>query len=138
MVRMGTVWDRTTAFLGDRSAAVLAIAGPLIFLPTCLQEILRPAMSDAGTGGGAAFGLVAIVLAVVMAWGQLSVVALVVVSGAGAAAAMAPGARRLLPAIGIGLLRALHVGFDRESVVLGKSVEVRLYLVGCPYINKKT
>src|SRR3546814_11182112 len=41
MVRMGTVWDRTTAFLGDRSAAVLAIAGPLIFLPTCLQEILR-------------------------------------------------------------------------------------------------
>src|SRR3546814_4437320 len=85
---MGTVWDRTTAFLGDRSAAVLAIAGPLIFLPTCLQEILRPAMSDAGTGGGAAFGLVAIVLAVVMAWGQLSVVALVVVSGAGAAAAM--------------------------------------------------
>src|SRR3546814_16617278 len=63
MVRRGTVWDRTTAFLGDRSAAVLAIAGPLIFLPTCLQEILRPAMSDAGTGGGAAFGLVAIVLA---------------------------------------------------------------------------
>src|SRR3546814_9350652 len=66
-------------------------------------------MSDAGTGGGAAFGLVAIVLAVVMAWGQLSVVALVVVSGAGAAAAMRTGARRLLPAIGIGLLVALIV-----------------------------
>src|SRR3546814_14915292 len=71
MVRMGTVWDRTTAFLGDRSAAVLAIAGPLIFLPTSLQEILRPAISDAGTGAGAALGLVTIVLAGVLAWGQL-------------------------------------------------------------------
>src|SRR3546814_19218104 len=99
---MGTVWDRTTAFLGDRSAAVLAIAGPLIFLPTCLQEILRPAMSDAGTGGGAAFGLVAIVLAVVMAWGQLSVVALVVVSGEGRAEGVGTGGRRLLPAEGLG------------------------------------
>src|SRR3546814_10518266 len=91
------------------SSDLLAIAGPLIFLPTCLQEILRPAMSDAGTGGGAAFGLVAIVLAVVMAWGQLSVVALVVVSGAGAAAAMRTGARRLLPAIGIGQIGRAHV-----------------------------
>ncbi|RIA37618.1 hypothetical protein DFR49_3505 [Hephaestia caeni] len=107
MVRMGTVWDRTTAFLGDRSAAVLPIAGLLIFLPTCFQEILRPAMT--GTGTGAVFGLVAIVLAVVMAWGQLSVVALAVEPGAVAPAAMRTGARRLLPAIGIGLLVALIV-----------------------------
>src|SRR3546814_15965059 len=86
-------------------------------------------MSDAGTGGGAAFGLVAIVLAVVMAWGQLSVVALVVVSGAGAAAAMRTGARRLLPAIGIGLLVALIVAHAAQ-VRKGSNIPYLYHLLG--------
>ncbi|MCM8729467.1 hypothetical protein ACFO8O_00600 [Hephaestia sp. GCM10023244] len=105
MVTMGTVWDRTTTFLGDRAAALLPIVGLLIFVPTCLQNIAEPAL----VGVGVMVALVGIVLAVVMAWGQLAVVALAVEPAANVSAAMQMGARRLLPAIGIGLLVALIV-----------------------------
>ncbi len=106
MVRMGTVWDRTTAFLGDRTAALMPIVLLLLFVPVCIQGIVTPLM-ETGEGTRALIGLLVLALALVMAWGQLSIVALVIEPGTSASAAVRTGGRRLLPAIGVGILVGL-------------------------------
>jgi hypothetical protein len=103
---MGTVWDRTTAFLGDRTAALMPIVLLLLFVPVCVQGIVTPLM-ETGEGTRTAIGLLVLILTLVMVWGQLSIVALVVEPGASASAAASTGGRRLLPAIGIGILVGL-------------------------------
>jgi hypothetical protein len=103
---MGTVWDRTTAFLGDRTPALMPIVLLLLFVPVCVQGIVTPLM-ETGEGTRTAIGLLVLILTLVMVWGQLSIVALVVEPGASASAAASTGGRRLLPAIGIGILVGL-------------------------------
>jgi hypothetical protein len=104
MVKMGTVWDRTMAFLGERTAALMPIVLLLILLPVCVRNVLAPLMETGGGGTRAGIGLLVLALSVVMAWAQLSIVALVIEPGASASSAVRVGGRRLLPAIGVGIL----------------------------------
>ena len=107
MVKMGTVWDRTTTFLGDRATALTPIVVLLIFVPVCIQGNLQPLMAMGGAGAKAGLGLLLLALSVVMVWGQLSILALAVEPGASTASATATGGKRILPAIGVGILVGL-------------------------------
>ncbi|HVI99799.1 MAG TPA: hypothetical protein VM657_12120 [Sphingomonas sp.] len=107
MIKMGTIWDRTVAVIGDRTAALTPIVLALIFVPLCIQGISTPAMEVAGEGTRALLALVLLALSLLMLWGQLSIVALVVEPGSSARAAAGLGGRRLLPDLGISIVVGL-------------------------------
>lgn len=99
-VTMGDIWDRTTRFLSDHGAAVLAVAVPMIFVPAVLQGLLVPAAS-VWAPLATLFSLLNLLLSVASLWGQLAVTALALMAVPAVAPAQRLALRRLLPAIGI-------------------------------------
>ncbi|WP_375397253.1 hypothetical protein [uncultured Sphingomonas sp.] len=84
MIIMGTVWDRTTDFLGDKLAAIVPIALLAIFLPHVLGDFMAQAGMALGRPALAAIRLALVLPAL---WGQLAITALALDSEAGAAPA---------------------------------------------------
>lgn len=73
-VRIGTVWDDTTAVLADRAGLLAPVAALAFFLPALVRGAIK-AYAGVSTGA-AALGLAAALLALVLlVWGQLTVVA---------------------------------------------------------------
>lgn len=95
-VDMGTIWDRTTRFLGDNLRAWLPVLLLAIFIPQTVSDILQLASASVGQATAQVAGLL---LALVGLWGQLFVVALALDPGAGAAAARATATGGLVRAL---------------------------------------
>lgn len=93
MAKMGTVWDRTSEFLGDRLGAVLPVAVLGFFLPTVINQNLTELTRTAALG--IRFGAMAVVLllSVVSLWGTLTVVAMAVADDSAALAGARARAR---------------------------------------------
>lgn len=76
-VNIGTVWDRTTAFLGDEISPVLRVAVPFILLPQLALQLLtatgQPGADVAFPGGPAVRGLLALMIVVGIFWAQLQI-----------------------------------------------------------------
>ncbi|MDQ2878007.1 MAG: hypothetical protein M3R41_02870 [Pseudomonadota bacterium] len=108
-VNIGTVWDRTSAFLGDHGKALWPIAMGGIALPYAGMTILAPAAQAADTGGKLLINLAVLVLGLVIFWGSLAITAFTLDPPGGRDPAMRLAARRLPLAIGIGLMIAAGV-----------------------------
>ena len=104
MVRVGVVWDRTVAFLGERTGALMAIAFCTLVLPNAITGALEPMRATAGTGVRGLVGLLLIVGGLVSLWGQLAVTALALGKVEAAGAALRHGGRRLPAMIGVALV----------------------------------
>lgn len=134
MAKMGNVWDRTTAFAGERvgALAVLALAGFVVpgAIGTCLQVIAAATAPP----GQLALMVPVLVLSLASIWGSLAVIELAIAErSAGEAARMA--LRRLLPAllvsVVLGLLGALLFvplplllvarGYDLAAIAAGQA-----------------
>ncbi|WP_033922239.1 glycerophosphoryl diester phosphodiesterase membrane domain-containing protein [Sphingomonas sp. 37zxx] len=100
MVKMSTVWDRTTEFLGTHAAAVMPIAVLAILLPTVLAGTLEAWRLTLDPFSQAAIGVGGLVLTIVTLWGTTAITALAI-EPVGAAGAAAIANRRLLPVIGV-------------------------------------
>lgn len=77
MIEMGTIWDRTLAFVGDHLRAILPIAIFALLLPITLATLV----SDASQGCAPAIdplvgGIAALVLVLPTLWAQLALTAL--------------------------------------------------------------
>ena len=123
MVSMGTVWDRTTEFLSDNVSAIFPIAFLAIYLPGVVSSSLEPLTVRPGATA-VTVQILSLVLALVGAWGQLAITALVLDPGGGRGVATALAGRRFLPLIG--LLLILFAGL----FVLMLPVPVALSLSG--------
>lgn len=109
MVSMGTVWDRTTEFLSDNVSAIFPIAFLAIYLPGVLSSSLEPLTVQSGATA-VTVQILSLFLALVGAWGQLAITALVLDPGGGRGAATGLATRRFIPLIG--LLLILFVGLS--------------------------
>lgn len=107
MIKMATVWDRTTGFLGDNLAAVLPLALLAIFLPTSMQDSFAAFDDTAMPGARLAVALLAIALTGIILWGHLAIAAMAIEGGGDRARPMALATRRLLPAIGVMIVAGL-------------------------------
>lgn len=74
-VRMGTVWDRTTAILGARGGTLAGIALLAFFAPAVIQAALT-AYTIPGTGIAVMGTVVGILVLLATIWGQLATIAL--------------------------------------------------------------
>lgn len=104
MVKMTRVWDETTGFVAAHGTALAPVVLLGLLLPSLGSGI---ASALAGPQGDGMAGLVNLVLTVATLWGAAAVTALAVFPAIGAAGAMAQGARRLLPLIGVTILLGL-------------------------------
>lgn len=109
MVRVGVVWDRTVAFLGDRAAALLPIVLGTLVLPGALAGVLAPVRATAGIGVSGVIGVVLLACNLVSLWGQLAITALVLDRAGGAGAALRHGGRRLPAVLGVMLVLLVAV-----------------------------
>lgn len=110
MVKMSSIWDRTTEFLSGNMRRVLTIALLAIVLPAVISAIVQAAAGTptAATGITPA-GVFSLGMTVVSLWGTTAITALAIQpSLAGEAANVAT--RRLFPVIGVSLVIALLVG----------------------------
>lgn len=117
MVRMSTVWDRSTQVMAGRFGMLATIAGLLGVVPAVVQQVFflsrtggtaapLTAADLAAFGGGMA--LVGLLVGVCALWNGLSLVAAASNPGiTGAGQAMAAGLRRLPVLIGLSLLLVL-------------------------------
>ncbi|HXH16701.1 MAG TPA: hypothetical protein VNJ10_11290 [Sphingomonas sp.] len=104
MVKMGTVWDRTTEVLSGRSGMIVPIAILGIFLPSVLRDGVV-AFSAPSTMMVALVGSVlSIVALVAMIWAQLAIIAIATDPATDAAEARRLAGARVLPAVGITIL----------------------------------
>ena len=78
MVNLGSVWDRTTDFLRDKSASVLSIAAGGIFVPLALFGILMPMTGAEATPADWGIAAILLVLGAVAILGNLALTALVI------------------------------------------------------------
>ena len=104
MVRLGLVWDRTVAFLGDRIGVLLPVALGTLVLPNALTGALEPIRATAGPGPRALIALLLLVCGLISLWGQLSVTALALGQEQASGPALRYGGRRLLPMLGVALV----------------------------------
>lgn len=114
-VTMSTVWDRTTAFVGENLGAVAPIALLGIFVPLSLIGNLMPligATGKAGAGieGTGVAGMLVLALSLASNWGGLAVIALALDPAAGRAVAVRTANRRFVPIVGVNLV-AIVVAF---------------------------
>lgn len=113
MVRMGSVWDRTTEVLRGRAAILGSIAAVAIFLPA----VINTAVAMTVTAGSVGVALIAMAIAfgVLLAnlWGQLAMLAVSTDPATTRADAMRQASARVLPALGVllGLAVIFGVGF---------------------------
>jgi hypothetical protein len=73
-VSISAVWDRTTEFLGERSGAVLAIAGPAIAGCLFAQQLTQKLLEEQPVANS----VVSILLQLPLLWAQLQVMALAI------------------------------------------------------------
>lgn len=106
-VNISAVWDRSTEFLGDMIAPVMAIAMPFIFLPQLVQTALQPLVADATYGW--IVQLVTLAMVIAGLWGQLQVLALGLDPVRSAGQARETATARLLPVIAVSLCLLLAV-----------------------------
>ncbi|GAA0734378.1 glycerophosphoryl diester phosphodiesterase membrane domain-containing protein [Sphingomonas japonica] len=100
-VSIGTVWDRTTAFVADHLAAIVPIALLTIFVPSSLGGALESVATP--THLAWVVSLAGLALMIVSLLGQLALTALVLDPAAGMGA-IGRGLARLLPAFGVFLV----------------------------------
>jgi len=109
MARIGDVWDSTVDAARGRAKVIAPVALLAFFLPGLLQNAIV-AYADPQAGGTVGLmGLVTIATLVVAVWGQLTIIAIATDPATTRPDASAQGARRFLPALGIGVLMALIV-----------------------------
>lgn len=106
MVKMGTVWDRTTEFLGEHLSAVLPIALLAIFLPAAVQTSIEPLARHSDTAK-LTVNAASLLFSVLSLWGQLAIVALVLDPAAARGGATRIATGRLLPMICVAVLLLL-------------------------------
>lgn len=104
MATMSTVWDRTTAFVGDHLAALAPIVLIGMFVPLALIGNLVPLMGAIGLTGSSIVGVLVVLLSLASNWGAIAVTALALDPDAGRGAAIHTANRRFLPVVGINLL----------------------------------
>lgn len=109
MVTMTAIWDRTAEVLRGRGSMLAGIAGLLILLPAIVQDAAT-AYAGRTPGAAPATGLVGLVAALLTVWGTMALVAAASDPATGRDAAIGIGARRLGPAIGVGLLVIVAFG----------------------------
>ena len=108
MVRIGTVWDRTTEVIAGRFSILAAIALMLLFVPSVLQSAFD---AFAGTGGARSLvgGMVGILVGLAAIMGTLALTAVATDPDVDQPQALAIGAQRLGPAVAIVLLMIVVV-----------------------------
>lgn len=74
MIRIGTIWDRTTETLAARGSVLVGIAGLLLLGPGIVQAAADAAASDGALGRSVA-GLIGLAAAVLTLWGSLALTA---------------------------------------------------------------
>lgn len=101
---MSTVWERTTAFLGERRGALAPIVLLGLFVPLILLGNLMPLVGSSGRVGDLTLGGIVLLLSLVTSWAGLAITALALDSTMPRGAALQAANRRFLPVIGIGLV----------------------------------
>lgn len=107
MVKMGTVWDRTTAFLAADLARIAPIALLFMLLPLIAQALLGPLVLTVGTAEKVVLEIVVLLLSLALLAGQLAIMALAIDPALATRAALVVAGRRLPLAIGLALLVGL-------------------------------
>ncbi|TPG39655.1 hypothetical protein EAH79_13165 [Sphingomonas koreensis] len=116
MVQMGTVWDRTTAFVAQAMAAILPIAILLIFLPVSVQIALQPIIVKATIG--TRIELLAAFWAIELL-GTLAIIVLALGATNRPGEACRAALARWLPTIGIFAVLAIIAGVLAAPMGLG-------------------
>lgn len=106
MVKMTSVWDRTSDFLRDDGARVLPVAIGLIFLPNLLSGVADGAVAGQPGALSATAGIAAIAFTLLTLWGGAAITALAM-RASPPGAAVAHAGRRLPAIIGLTLLLLL-------------------------------
>lgn len=105
MVRMASVWDRTSAVLSGRGAMLAGIAVPTLFLPGVIRAgylwAVTPAVGTPTPVSAGVGGLLAIVVALVTLWGQLALIAASSAPETQAADARRIATARFLPTLAV-------------------------------------
>lgn len=102
MIRIGTVWDRTTEVIAGRAGLLAWLAGVFLFAPGMLQAVLRViAMTTPGASFKLLAGLVGLAVAVLALWGTLAMTAMASDPAVSRHDAIAIGRRRLPAAIAV-------------------------------------
>ncbi|SFJ20983.1 hypothetical protein SAMN03159338_1078 [Sphingomonas sp. NFR04] len=139
MAKMGIVWERTTAFVGEHLGALVPVALLAFVVPSVLNSCVSAAAVTASPGVRLAVGVVVVLLSIVSFWGSLSVIALAT-GASGLAGAGQLAARRLpaalLVAIGIGVAAALAMlpvplilatrGYDVLAIAAGQGATMTI------------
>lgn len=107
MVQIGTVWDRTTAFAGSMTGAIMPIALLLIFLPVSVQTALGPLLLKMAIGPR--LGAMAIFWAIELL-GTLATIVLALGATNQSGEAVRAASPRLLPTIGVLVLLGILAG----------------------------
>lgn len=118
MVKIGTVWDRTTDVLRGRGAILGSIAAIAIFLPAVVNG--TAALTLPGGTPTTALVMMVIALGVLAAnvWGQMAMVALASDPATTRAEAMRRARERVLPMIGVLLLLGVILALGLVPIVL--------------------
>ena len=102
MVRIGTVWDRTTEVIAGRLGMLAWLAGLFLFAPSVLQAIMRVMALGSNSGGIRLLaGLVGLAVAVLAIWGTLAMTAMASDPAVDRHEAIAIGRRRLPAGIAV-------------------------------------
>lgn len=103
MVRMSTVWDRTTAVLAGRAGILASIAFLTLFLPALVRNAIGLLAATSARGMGVALLglLVSLALIVLSLWGQLAMLTVATDPQATQGDGFALASRRLPPALAV-------------------------------------
>ena len=147
MIRMGTVWDRTTAVIAGRLGILLSIALLLLFAPPVVQAAI-----DAVTGTSTTLGWIGAIVSVAVflaaLLGALAITAVATDPAVDRASALALGGARIGPMIGIVIVLAVAAlvamlpggvliamaGFDVDRARLGLSqdgLDLGMFALAC-------
>lgn len=110
MVRMGVIWDRTVAFAGERTGALMAIALATMVVPGAVSGALEPLRAAATPGTRLLLAAVVLVAAILSVLGQLAVTALALGMADRSGSALRQGAARLPVTLGLALLLLVGLG----------------------------
>ena len=102
-IRIGDVWDRTTAVIADRGGALFGIALLLAALPTIVHDAVV-AYGGPSAGMKLFAGLLNLVVAALTIWGTLSMIAVASEPGVDRARGLSLGGSRWLAGVGVTLL----------------------------------
>ncbi|WP_139810027.1 hypothetical protein [Sphingomonas azotifigens] len=123
MAKMGTVWDRTAAFVGERAGVLLPLAIVVFLVPgaigTCLQLVAATSSVPIRWGLGA----LVLLLSLPTIWGSLAVIGLAT-GESGIAAAGGLATRRLLATV------IVSVALGVAAIALALPVPIILALRG--------